>query len=370
MAQTALQTTPQAEAETPGYVADCCVPVTRWHDQTGTIRIFIVDGSLVKNWHPDNRQLVRRAMADWQAVLGDRLQLVEADNAWQADVVLDWLAHIYGTKDHPVDEQTAGINLRETMGDTVTRNDIRIALFDHTNQPIPSEQLYGIVLHELGHMLGITGHSRNPQDVMYPTSMATALSEGDKATMRALYDQPPKVSNPYGLTQAQMRQALPQLTEANEASKRKDHATAYSLFMQLHTQYPADPFLAIQAATNAIQVERGLEAVDLLKPFLGGVSLSQSQSQSQYQAMAQEMTGHGLIQMGMNAHNNGHKRMARQAWAEADGYLSQALSHPQLDRSRVGPINEAKRWIGKATRKSRLSGLPIPLPLFPLTLLF
>ncbi|MEZ4575087.1 MAG: hypothetical protein R2857_09255 [Vampirovibrionales bacterium] len=55
--------------------------------------------------------------------------------------------------------------------------------------------------------------------------------------------------------------------------------------MQLHTQYPADPFLAIQAATNAIQVERGLEAVDLLKPFLGGVS--PGQSQSQYQAMAQ-----------------------------------------------------------------------------------
>jgi predicted Zn-dependent protease len=53
--------------------------------------------------------------------------------------------------------------------------------------------VYATVLHEMGHALGIGGHSPDPQDIMYPSASATAttgLSERDRATLAELYARP------------------------------------------------------------------------------------------------------------------------------------------------------------------------------------
>jgi predicted Zn-dependent protease len=53
------------------------------------------------------------------------------------------------------------------------------------------EELYLTVLHEMGHALGLTGHSPDPDDAMYRTSAgARGLSERDRATVRRLYGLP------------------------------------------------------------------------------------------------------------------------------------------------------------------------------------
>ncbi len=52
--------------------------------------------------------------------------------------------------------------------------------------------LYNAVLHEMGHALGLAGHSPDPQDVMYPdvASGITGLSERDRQTLIGLYRSP------------------------------------------------------------------------------------------------------------------------------------------------------------------------------------
>lgn len=53
--------------------------------------------------------------------------------------------------------------------------------------------VYAVVLHEMGHALGLIGHSPEPGDIMYASATitsSTALSERDRATLRALYAKP------------------------------------------------------------------------------------------------------------------------------------------------------------------------------------
>ncbi|UCE87129.1 MAG: matrixin family metalloprotease [Deltaproteobacteria bacterium] len=54
------------------------------------------------------------------------------------------------------------------------------------------ELLYLTVLHEMGHALGLGGHSPEPSDVMYGAlaQQRGGLSERDRNTLRALYDRP------------------------------------------------------------------------------------------------------------------------------------------------------------------------------------
>lgn len=56
-------------------------------------------------------------------------------------------------------------------------------------QPARLAQIRRLVLHELGHAIGIWGHSNNPNDIMYTHPIASGLSERDVRTARRLYDQ-------------------------------------------------------------------------------------------------------------------------------------------------------------------------------------
>jgi predicted Zn-dependent protease len=53
--------------------------------------------------------------------------------------------------------------------------------------------IYAVVLHEMGHVLGLMGHSDDPRDIMYPSVSEEpdeGLSARDRNTLRALYAGP------------------------------------------------------------------------------------------------------------------------------------------------------------------------------------
>ena len=73
-----------------------------------------------------------------------------------------------------------------------------------------------MALHEIGHSLGLTGHSTNPQDVMYKASRVATLSSRDLETVRALYQQDLPASNIPGVPLARIHQYVALLQETND----------------------------------------------------------------------------------------------------------------------------------------------------------
>lgn len=67
----------------------------------------------------------------------------------------------------------------------------------NTNRSISGEEMYKVALHELGHAIGISGHSDNPEDIMYQTLSQTGdtLSQRDRVTVKMLYSNNVKVLN-------------------------------------------------------------------------------------------------------------------------------------------------------------------------------
>lgn len=56
-----------------------------------------------------------------------------------------------------------------------------------TGKAVSDPEIYSTFLHEMGHAVGIVGHSQNPDDLMYASSSRKTYSDGDVATIRAMY---------------------------------------------------------------------------------------------------------------------------------------------------------------------------------------
>jgi predicted Zn-dependent protease len=73
----------------------------------------------------------------------------------------------------------------------VVENVLLTAWYRNRGQ-VPVDDLHRILRHEIGHALGIAGHSPNPEDVMYAFSLAKdqGLTDRDRETLRKLYAKP------------------------------------------------------------------------------------------------------------------------------------------------------------------------------------
>ena len=131
---------------------------------------------------------VRAGVLDWSDVVAPGLpSFTFVDDPGAADIPIVWAAEPDG--DWYVAHCAYAINpMQRRFG--VSRIVVTGRWGDQRVAEV--EEIYETMLHEMGHALGLGGHSPDPGDIMYASirGAATTLSERDRQTLIALYERP------------------------------------------------------------------------------------------------------------------------------------------------------------------------------------
>jgi hypothetical protein len=184
----------------PDYFALQRKKIFRWNDQTRYIMVYIADGSYLPGWNPENPARVREAFAEWEQAMAPRFHFIYMPDERGSDVKVQWAT----VMEHNAAGETAGTNEMATWGQYICKNDIKLTLMHPNGRLYTPNLIQSVALHEIGHMLGLKGHSDYQGDVMYPSTDVGVgdevqhLSPRDINTLRLVYQSKPDYSNPEG----------------------------------------------------------------------------------------------------------------------------------------------------------------------------
>lgn len=133
---------------------------------------------------------VRDGVTDWTDVAGPGLpSFVFVETPGEADIQIAWA---FESPD-PSWYVAHCVYSRTVLSKQLAVDHILVTARWRGREP-SLDTIYATLLHEMGHALGIFGHSPDPNDVMYRAAGASEsrpqLSERDRNTLRALYAKP------------------------------------------------------------------------------------------------------------------------------------------------------------------------------------
>ena len=188
----------------PGYFANATARgIYRWTREKLPIKVFIADGRGVPGYRDFFYAALVDAFNQWMWALNNRLAWQLVPNESNADVVCTWTDSRSDFQLHKFTEQ--GETQLQQMPLANNPNEFFIS---HATIKICTKLMFGIrplignevnntCIHEVGHALGLNGHSPHWGDVMFPCSAPTnllyggapleRLSSRDIATINYLY---------------------------------------------------------------------------------------------------------------------------------------------------------------------------------------
>jgi len=186
----------------PDYLSDACPngQLCRWPAQKIPLRVYIEPGKTEWSQVQANPpQALREAFSNWSQATAGRVAFMPVNDPNQADIVCTW------TDDPEMIVQAGraveGGLTKLSMQPNPNGSEIMIVratvtlLTNRGGTPLTYDEMKKVCLHEVGHALGLNGHSNNNHDIMFYSespSIWPALTKRDKATIMRLYsDYPP-----------------------------------------------------------------------------------------------------------------------------------------------------------------------------------
>ncbi len=161
---------------------------SRWPSDKSTIKVYIASGTGTPGFKPEYAGFLADSFKQWETACPSvRFQMVKSGSG--ADIECAWTDDV--TK---IPSTLEGGDTNIQGGKKISHATITILTKGASaDSPLSPNQVRAVCLHQIGHALGLAGHSPKPQDVMYcslpPASVKTPLSSRDTATIQKLYTQ-------------------------------------------------------------------------------------------------------------------------------------------------------------------------------------
>lgn len=150
---------------------------------------------------------IRYAMQIWESVSKGKIKFHETDTSIEADIRISWgysnLMDVHDTRlgsailRRLTDKTSPTSYLNNQVEDTTQKHrkniSVEVILIlegDEHNTELSQEEMRTVCLHEIGHAIGLWGHSPHPGDICYPTASSQHPSQRDINTLLRLYNTP------------------------------------------------------------------------------------------------------------------------------------------------------------------------------------
>lgn len=162
--------------------------VLRWPTSRMPLKVYIRGGQGVPGFDATNEQLLIKSFQDWATASGGAVKFSFVKDSKQCDIECSW------TNNPNSFNNKAEAGETNLMGDRqgLSRGTIKLLTVPLVPElPLTENRIRMIYLHEIGHVLGLAGHTNNPQDIMfYSVNVADVwrdLTPRDGNTLMRLY---------------------------------------------------------------------------------------------------------------------------------------------------------------------------------------
>lgn len=134
---------------------DIVMANARWYNPT-SIATYIEPN--------DKKPLMKQAFARWSQVTQDKIVFKYVDTPERAQIIVNFVKDASKTSNL---ERAAGVTYHRSIGDRMISARIEIADNAPNGAAFRKDAVYRIMIHEIGHAIGIFQHSADRMSIMY-----------------------------------------------------------------------------------------------------------------------------------------------------------------------------------------------------------
>jgi predicted Zn-dependent protease len=187
---------PSGKLDAPDYLAGL-VSVQKWHVADFPIKVFVRKNVQLPEFYDQFDQMVRDALNQWCRATDNIVKYKFVEDKETANLLFDYTERREQvSREHDPNLEGTADNRTRMKDLSIDWSNITVLVKDVPGAAAFKKpyQIKKLLLHEIGHALGLHGHSPNPEDVMFPAATPatfTTLSKRDVNTIRVVYDLPP-----------------------------------------------------------------------------------------------------------------------------------------------------------------------------------